>query len=773
MKTAIYNQQIISLEQYNREDYQKLYDDGKKGMLTCSVCGDSVRLYLGIQDKPHFYHHLSKKEACIDLINPSPQPANATEKIEYIEKNGFRIPKSRSITAEADKDQPFIGPREIKIPSPFTPIPPAEPGATINYLKQLKEAGTQFDGNQEQAIINTEGPLLILAGAGSGKTRVLTARTAFMLEEKQIAPSSIMLVTFTAKAASEMKKRITQYPGMSQGRVNQLVAGTFHSIFYRILCFHEREKWSSDKLIKKDWQREQILKEAGRKLQLDEKEFAYDLALQQIGLWKNSMLTPDKVKAESPWEEKVALLYKDYETAKEKQRLFDFDDMLLGCYKLFKEHPDILENYQNRFQYFLIDEFQDINKVQYELVKMLSSKTGNVCAVGDDDQSIYSFRGSDPAYLFMFRDDFKNTKLIILNQNYRSPHEIVETANTVISANITRHEKEMKAQFSGGCPPVLFHPYDEEEEATMILTDIQDRIEKGACPSDFAILFRTNASSRPVFERLANSSLPFRVDQDIESFYERFMVKGMLSFLRLSLNSDDSEAVKNILPSLFLKQSIFRDLQANSILNDCSMLEALAHVKTGFAFQEQKLKKLIPIVRSLSSLLPVTAIDIVEKDLGYQDFIKKRGNEGNQLEKGSDDIRDMKVAARHFKTVAEFIEHADHMTAMNAEIKRSSKNITDAVTLSTIHRSKGLEYENVYIIGTVDGSIPHEYALDSYRNGDPQPLEEERRLLYVAVTRAQRNLFISVPQRRRGRKANPSRFLSNLKRKLPNQDLGV
>ncbi|MEH7887280.1 ATP-dependent helicase, partial [Bacillus sp. JJ1609] len=771
MKTAKYNQQIISLEQYNREDYQKLYDDGKKGMLTCSECGDPVRLYLGIQNKPHFYHHLSKKEDCSDLNDPSSPPEKVKEKIEYIEKNGFRIPKSRSITAEAEKDQNFIAPREIKIPSPFTPIPPAKPGAKLNYLRQLKEAGTQFDGNQEQAIISTEGPLLILAGAGSGKTRVLTARTAFMLEEKKIAPASIMLVTFTAKAASEMKKRITQYPGMTPGRVNQLVAGTFHSIFYRILCFHEREKWSSDKLMKKDWQREQILKEAGRKLQLDDKEFAYDLALQQIGLWKNTMIMPDKVKPESPWEEKVALLYKDYESAKEKQRMFDFDDMLLGCYKLFKEQPDIHENYQNRFQYFLIDEFQDINKVQYELVKMLSSKTGNVCAVGDDDQSIYSFRGSDPAYLFMFKDDFKNTKLIVLNQNYRSPHEIVETANTVISANIVRHDKEMKAQFSGECPPVLFHPYDEEEEATMILTDIQERIEKGARPGDFAILFRTNAGSRAVFERLANSSLPFRVDQDIESFYERFMVKGMLSFLRLSLNSDDSEAVKNILPSLFLKQSIFRDLQANSILNDCSMLEALAHVKTGFAFQEQKLKKLIPIVRSLSSLPPVTAIDIVEKDLGYQDFIKKRGNEGNQLEKGSDDIRDMKVAARHFKTVAEFIEHADHMTAMNAEIKRSSKNITDAVTLSTIHRSKGLEYENVYIIGTVDGSIPHDYALDSYRNGDPQPLEEERRLLYVAVTRAQRNLFISVPQRRRGRKANPSRFLSTLKRKMPNEDL--
>lgn len=773
MKTARYNQQLISLEKYNREDYQKLYDDGKKGMLTCSVCGEPVRLYLGIMEKPHFYHLLSKKGDCKEQEFHSSPKESSAEETEYIEQNGFRIPKSRPIATAAENAEQFVSPRELKIPTPFKPKPPVKPGAELDYLQQLKNAGIQFDGNQEEAILNTEGPLMILAGAGSGKTRVLTARTAFMLEEKKIEPGSIMLVTFTAKAASEMKNRIITYPGMSAARVNKLVAGTFHSIFYRILCFHDREKWSSDKLMKKDWQREQLLKEAGRKLQLDEKEFAYDLALQQIGLWKNTMVMPDEVKPETPWEEKVALLYKDYESSKKQQRLFDFDDMLLGCYQMFKDNPQILENYQNRFRYFLIDEFQDINKVQYELVKMLSSNTGNVCAVGDDDQSIYSFRGSDPAYLFKFRDEFNNAKLIILNQNYRSPHEIVETANTVISANLLRHEKEMRAQFSGECPPVLFHPYDEEEEATIIVTDIQERIAQGARPGDFAILFRTNAGSRAVFERLANSSLPFRVDQDIESFYERFMVKGILSFLRLSLNPDHPEAVRNILPSLFMKQSIYRDLQANSILNDCSMLEALAQVKTGFAFQENKLKKLGPIVSSLATLTPLTAIEVIEKDLGYQDFIKKRGNEGNQLEKGSDDIRDLKVAARNFKTVAEFIEHADHMTAMNAEIKRSSKSASDAVTLSTIHRAKGLEYENVYIIGTVDGSIPHDFALESYRNGDSQPMEEERRLLYVAVTRAQKNLLISVPQKRRGRKASPSRFLTNLKRKMPNQDLGV
>lgn len=771
MMTAKYHKQLISLQRYNREDFQKLYDDGKKGMLACPVCGEHVRLYLGIMGKPHFYHHLSNKEDCSGNTGDSLQPATPEEKDEFIERNGFRIPKSRAITGEKEKEEGFMAPKEISIPFPFSPVPPSKPGLTVDYLKQLKEAGIQFDGNQEQAVVSTAGPLLILAGAGSGKTRVLTARTAFMLEEKKIAPDSIMLVTFTAKAAAEMKNRISRYPGMSARRTNQLVAGTFHSIFYRILIFHEREKWSSDRLLKKDWQREHILKEAGRKLQLDEKEFAYDLALQQIGLWKNTMVLPAEVEPASQWEEKVALLYKDYESTKEKQRLFDFDDMLLSCYELFKEQPAILENYQNRFQYFLIDEFQDVNKVQYEIVKMLSEQNRNVCAVGDDDQSIYSFRGSDPSYLFKFKEDYKNTEVIILNQNYRSPHEIVETANTVISANLIRHDKEMKAQFSGECPPILFHPYDEEEEATMIVTDIQERIAAGAKPGDFAILFRTNTASRAVFERLANSSLPFRLDQDADSFYERFMVRGILAFLRLSLNQDDTDAIRNILPSLFLKQTVFRDLQANSILQDCSMLEALAYVQTGFAFQEQKLKRLVPVIRSLSSLSPAAAIETIEKDLGFQDFIKKRGNEGNKLERGSDDLRDLKVAARNFKTVADFIEHADHMAAMNKEIKRSSKNALDAITLSTIHRAKGLEYENVYILGTVDGSIPHDYALESSRNGDHSQLEEERRLLYVAVTRAQRNLFISIPQKRRGRKANPSRFLARLQKKITKQDL--
>lgn len=758
MYTALLDHKTIKITQLNRENYQMIYEAGKKGKLQCPVCGENVRFYLGINEPPHFFH-MFKGATCKD---PILQPENkSSENVEYIERNGFKIPVSRSISVE-EPTQEYKQPQRIRKIPPFEeastrPLPNPSP-----YIQTLKEYDFSLDANQIEALVQTEGPLLVLAGAGSGKTRVLTARTAYMLHEKGIDPRSIMLVTFTAKAAAEMKNRLKNYPEMDRYNIGQLLAGTFHSIFYRILSFHDREKWNSNKLLKKDWQKEQMIKEGGRELNLDEKEFAYDLALQQIGFWKNSLLLPHQVKPDSPWEEKVVFLYDHYEKVKREQDLFDFDDMLLGCYQLFQENPDILKNYQNRFQYFLIDEFQDINKVQYELIKLLSSSK-NICAVGDDDQSIYSFRGSDPEYLLHFEKDYPDAKVVVLSENYRSNHEIVATANAIISKNKNRRQKRMHAQLSSATSPLMFFPFDEEEEATMIVQDIQEKVEAGYQPKDFAILFRTNTGSRAIFERLSNSSLPFIIDQDVEPFYERFIVKGMLSFLRLAGDEEDQLAIRNILPVLFVKNSVIQDIKADSILKDMSLLECLSQVKTGYSFQERKLRKLVSVIRSLRHLSPLTAIETVEKELGYGDFIKKRGNEGNKLDKGSDDIRDLKVVAKGFKTIAELLEHVSHMTAMNKEMKNLSKTLTDAITLSTIHRSKGLEYKVVYIIGAVDGSIPHDYALDSFRSGDSAPLEEERRLLYVAVTRAMEELYISVPNKRRGKNAHPSRFLAPVK----------
>lgn len=763
MKSANFFNEKIHLDTMKRDEYQKFYEEGKKGSLSCPVCREKVRMYLGIAGEPHFFHVLDQNKNCTD----PPMPDNSQKSVqddEYIEKNGFRIPISRSIKTASTETKPVImkKAKHLKSDQPFEPAPLFSADMDSNYLEKLLRAGFRLDKSQAEAVAYSDGPLLVLAGAGSGKTRVLTARTAFMLQERKVDPRSVMLVTFTAKAALEMKTRLTHYPNITQAQVTPLVTGTFHSIFYRILSFHSREKWNSKNLLK-TWQQEQIIKEAGRAIHLNEKEFSYDLALQKISNWKNHLTLPETVKPEDDWEESTAFLYKQYEQYKQNHQHFDFDDMLIGCFQLFQSDDSILETYQNRFQYFLIDEFQDVNKVQFELIKLLSAKSKNVCAVGDDDQAIYSFRGSDPSYLLQFERDFPETRLVVLDQNYRSSHEIVSIANQIISQNKRRRLKKMTAQYTHKETPICFYPYDEEEEATMILTDMQEKIAIGKNPGDFAVLFRTNTGSRAIFERLVHSSLPFKIDQDIESFYDRFIVKGMLAFLRLCVNEDDQDALKTVLPALFIKHTAFQDIKAESILKDCSMLESLSQLKTAYAFQSRKLQKLVPVLRSLLQVSPAQAIETIEKELGFSDFVKKRGNEGNQLDKGADDIRELKVAAKNFTSLPDFLEHTDHMKAMNKEIKLLSKKNHDAVTLSTIHRAKGLEYDTVYVLGAVDGIIPHDYALDSLRNGDSQALEEERRLLYVAVTRAKQSLYLSIPQRTRGKKAHPTRFLSRIK----------
>lgn len=754
MKTAKFHQDIIELSNISPELLQLTFERGKKDLLTCPACGEKVRLYLGIMDTPHFYHIGKEKPACKHIPgNNSIQQQDA-----FVETNGFRLPVSRSITKEADTFT-FKPAKKINGNPAFTPVKPKQDAELHPYLQQLQQQGVTLDDEQLSAVITTDGPLLVLSGAGSGKTRVLTARTAYLMRGLNIPANQILLVTFTAKAAKEMKERMLSYPAMSSADVNALVAGTFHSIFYKILLFHERERWQNTSLIKFDWEKENMLKAAGRERGLDEKEFAYDAALQQIGLWKNSLLFPNDIITKTKWDEDCLFLYKKYETAKNAANKFDFDDMLIGCYQLFINEPAILERYQNRFQYILIDEFQDINKVQYKLMKMLSKGSQNICVVGDDDQSIYAFRGSDPSFIRDFEIDFPKTKTIKLSQNYRSSHQIVATANRMIAKNEQRKAKTMIAQHDNGQAPILFYPYDEEQEATMIVTDIAEKIEQGANPADFAILYRTHTMSRAIFERLALSNLPFVIDFDAESFYQRRTVKNMLAFLRLSIDEDNIDACADILPALFLKHSLLQEVKAQMILQDCSALTALSTIKTGHAFQERKLAKLPAQIKGLQNLSPLAALERIEKDLGFSDYVKKRGNEGSKMEKGSDDVRNLKVAAKTFTDCQSFLQHADHMSAMNKEVKKMSKHFPQAISLTTIHRAKGLEYNNVYILGAVDGGLPHDYALDDFRKGNKHALEEERRLMYVAATRARHALYFSVLQNRGGKSAYPSRFL--------------
>ncbi|WP_110113406.1 ATP-dependent helicase [Bacillus sp. CGMCC 1.16541] len=761
MEVATYQGKPLRLRHLSRERYQSIYEASLKGEVTCNHCKEPVKLYLGIQKAPYFYHTHTPHERseCIKTVTSTPKTSEQKSE-EMVERNGFRMPTSRSITATKQSET-----NTWKQGITFKQIPTYKKGENTlahhssPYYLTLASQQIYLDENQWEAVTHIEGPLLTLAGAGSGKTRVLTARTAYMMQEEQIAPQSIMVVTFTAKAAKEMKERLASYPSITRQHIQRLVIGTFHGIFYRMVVHHDPDKWKMDHLLKWDWQKEQIIKEGARQLQLDEKEFPFDQAIQQISYWKNTLLDVKDVRPTDQWEERVHYLYKHYEQTKKQRHVFDFDDMLYGCYDMLVHNPELLERYQNRLQYFLIDEFQDINKVQYEIMKLLSAKSKNICVVGDDDQSIYAFRGSDPSFILHFERDFPDVKLITLNQNYRSAHPIVASANKVISMNTARHPKKMVAQFTSDIEPLFFFPHDEEEEATMIVNDMKERIQEGASPSDFAILYRTHSSARAIFERLTQSHLPFTIDQDADSFYNRRIVRSLLAFLRLSINHNDTSALSDLVQALFLKQSAINDLKALSILHDVSFVDALQHLENLHPFQQKKLKKVSPLFHSLPSMKPIVAIETITKDMGFDDFVKKRGNEGNKMEKGSDDVRDLKVVAKKFSTVQQLLDHVDHMVAMNKEMKTLSKQYEESIQLTTIHRAKGLEYKHVYVLSNVDGGLPHDYALESYRNGDVAPLEEERRLLYVAMTRAEHSLLLSIPQTRRGKTAYPSRFL--------------
>jgi len=757
MNSAKMKESIISLAQLPQQEFQRIYEESLKEAVICRCCEKPVKLYLGINHPPYFYHSNQKlNEACQKQFKVDfpvqLEPAVEVKTTEnFSEQNGFRIPKSRSIaTVDKPEENEWREPKTLKGRSPFV----------IKVKAPTSLLGIPLDMEQKEAVITTEGPLLILAGAGSGKTRVLTTRALYMIEEKKISPTSMMLVTFTAKAAKEMQQRLLANSSIQASKLNQLVIGTFHSIFYKILLHHDREKWNSGRLLKWDWQKESYLKASCRELGIDEKDFPFDQAIQQIGYWKNTMQSPNDIHPADDWEKTALTLYREYEEQKQQRGQFDFDDMLVKCYELLKEHPTILTAYQNRFQYFLIDEFQDINPVQYKLIKLLSSHTNNLCGVGDDDQTIYSFRGSQPSFILNFKEEYPSAKVITLSANYRSDHQIVSTANDVISKNKHRLSKQMIAQYESSHTPIAFFPYDEEEEATMILQDMKEKIEAGAKPEEFAVLYRTHTGGRAVFERFIQSSIPFMVEQGQSSFYERKMVRGILSYLRLSMNADDSSAITELIRALFLKQSVINDVKALSILHDCSLVEALLHVNGLPNFQKAKLKKVIPRINSLKTEKPVAALSIIEKDMGFIDYLKKQGNEGNAMEKGSDDLNELKVVAKKFVTVHDFLQHVDHMIETQQSIK--TVKMESGVQLMTIHRSKGLEFKHVYVLGVVDGSLPHDFALESARKEKFEHLEEERRLLYVAMTRAKEHLYLSVLSYRRGRKAAASRFIRGM-----------
>ncbi|WZX99368.1 ATP-dependent helicase [Bacillus sp. FSL W7-1360] len=756
IKTALYKNQPVSFSTYPREKWHALYLASKKDAVSCLHCGAPLDMRFPIHEAPTFVHPDSDMR-CAEEIAAYERIQAAKEETAATTIGSFSLPQRRAILTNPTPSK-WRSPTAMTKMSDFRPPITEQSVASHRYRNILAEKNIIVDNNQWRAIQHVHGPLCLLAGAGSGKTRVLTSRAAYMIACADISPKEMVLITFTAKAAQEMRVRMRTYPGVDPKSVQTLVIRTFHSLFYTMLQHAAPNQWQPAKLLQPEWQRVQLLKEVGNELGLTDDSFAFDQALTQISYWKNHLLAPNEVEPSDIFEERCRHLYERYEQTRITAQRFDFDDMLIGCLHLLQDNESLLQRYQQRFAYIAIDEFQDINKIQFDIIQLLAQPTHNLCVVGDDDQSIYAFRGSDPNYIQSFQDIYQEATTIYLTENYRSSHPIISCANEVIAKNRRRTKKTLTAQYTTDISPHLFYPYNEEEEATMITEDIQQTLNDGVSPLEIAIIYRTNVAARAIIERLMSTGIPFTIEQDFSSFYERNMVRCALAFLRIGQDEENITVLSDLLQALFLKRTTISDIHLLQTTHQCSSLEALSFLENLPTFQQKRLQTLPEQCRSLQALTPTAALNKVEHTLDFKDTLKKQGHEGHKMDKGSDDFRQLQVIAAQFDTVPEFLSYIEQMTSMHREKQQLNTHI-DGVHLLTIHRAKGLEFDHVYILGAVENSLPHEYALDALRGRDEAPLEEERRLMYVAMTRAKTHLTISVPTYYRKKRVYPSRFL--------------
>ncbi|MGD8189817.1 ATP-dependent helicase [Brevibacillus ginsengisoli] len=780
MKFARHTDKMIQLHSDTYTNIPHWRVLASNNQLQCPLCEDALRLVAGVSFEPFFTHttntmcpyeemdelpaeyvlkhessHLSSQEVAVASDSTVNEPED-----ESTWQGGFRLPRGRSIQSDSTPP-PVAKPKSYRIRLAPKQAIQAIQGERDNSLHPF----------QRQAVQHTEGPLLILAGAGSGKTKVMTARAAHLIHDKQVDPRSIMVVTFTTKAAEEMKQRLAAT--LTRTQASQLITGTFHSLFYRMITHHDPKRWDNSRLLKQEWQKCRMIRETGI---LHPTEIAHlsesDLqaALGYISRWKNENLSPQAITlthASTDEERNAQILYPLYEEAKQKAHWFDFDDMLMGCYELLRDNEKVRTLYQERIQYLMIDEFQDINQIQYETVKLLAAPQNNLCVIGDDDQSIYGFRGSNPSYILNFTKDYPNAHSITLEVNYRSRSAIVGLGYSLINNNRARWKKELKSFHPEEGESILFHPEDEEEQASRIVDEILYQMELGASVDQFAILFRTYESTRPIWERLSEAKIPVAFTLEDEPFYQKQVVRFALGYLRTSVDWDDALAIKEILPTLYVSASLFNEIRSQAILEDVSLLEILPQLTSLKPYQRKHLQKVKEVLSQLGSCTPAQALEAIYEELKLRDYVKKRAKEraGQEDEHATDDLRQLLIAARRHVTIKDFLTYVQTMLTQEQEWRKQQRNQrtnSGSVQMMSIHRAKGLEFDTVFVVDTVEGVLPHEYALDQLRQSNNTLLEEERRLMYVAITRARHNLYIGVPIERFGRKTRASRFIQEM-----------
>ena len=632
----------------------------------------------------------------------------------------------------------------------------------MDFLSQLNPA-------QREAVTQVEGPVLVLAGAGSGKTRVLTHRIAYLVGKMGVSPEHVLAVTFTNKAAGEMKSRVL---GLLDREGVNIQMGTFHSICARILRREgHRLGYERSFTICDEADQLSLIKRVQEELGIPAGRFSPKGFRARIEWAKHNLLTPGMFEEQAldDYEKKAALVYQRYQAALELQNAMDFGDLINKVVFLFQLHPRILARYQERFQYVLVDEYQDTNRAQYMLVNLLASRHRNLCVVGDDDQSIYGWRGADIGNILSFEKDYPDTRVIKLEQNYRSSQNILTAAGRVVAHNRGRKDKTLWTEQGSGQSLTLLEALDERTEALTVLDKIQAERSRGSRElADMAILYRINAQSRNFEDQLRRAGLPYVIIGGVR-FYERKEVKDILAYLRVLVNPADSISLRRIInvPRRGIGPTTLGRLETLAAESKVSLLEAVqmaAESEELSAGLREKLADLHGLFASLTDRLEKLEIaEVVQEIIDRTGYLRELVAEGSvEAQTRAENVRELAAAAEEYAMRAEgaalldFLEEVTLLTSVDTW--DSSAN---AVTLMTLHSAKGLEFPVVFIVGLEEGLFPLSRAMESQ-----QELEEERRLMYVGMTRAKDKLYLSRAYWRRrwgsGMGTLPSRFLEEI-----------
>ena len=625
---------------------------------------------------------------------------------------------------------------------------------------------------QKKAVLQTEGPVLVLAGAGSGKTRVITNRIAYLIEECGVNPWNIMAITFTNKAAGEMRERVDDMVGFG---AESIWISTFHSSCVKILRrYIDRIGYENSFTIYDTDDQKTIIKEVCKKLQIDTKNLKERTILGYISSAKNEMVSPAAFAKANQGDyhmTRVAEAYKEYQEALKKNNALDFDDLLVLTVELFVQCPDVLDYYQERFKYIMVDEYQDTNTVQFKFVSMLADKYKNLCVVGDDDQSIYKFRGANIENILNFEKVFPDTTVIKLEQNYRSCGNILNAANEVIKNNRGRKEKSLWTDKEEGDLIALKQFDNGFEEAEFIARDIRNSVESGEYSyNSYACLYRTNAQSRLIEEKLIQNNVPYKLVGGV-NFYQRKEVKDMLAYLKTIDNGRDDVAVKRIInvPKRGIGATSLGRVEAYAAEHDLSLFEALMDCERipGLGKAVTKINEFVNFIRVQRSKLGYVQLKEILKDImdgtGYIEELKMENTEESlaRIENVEELLTKLVTYEQSAEqpNLAEFLEEV----ALIADID-SLEGSSDYVVLMTIHSAKGLEFPKVYLCGMEDGLFPSYMTITS---DDPSDIEEERRLCYVAITRAMKNLTITCAKGRMLRGEMQYNKLSRFVQEIP------